>query len=70
MRRCSKRTLIKKNDESLKHAYESSSRKPKINFDNNLRKHHVQSLKKKKNKINMRTKINVIVEFDVEILFK
>lgn len=61
----------KKNDENLRYAYKLSSRKRKINFENNLKKHHVQSLKKKKkNKIGLRAEINVIVEFDIEISLK
>ena len=60
-----------KDDEDLKQTYNSSSRKRKINSEDSLRKHNIQSLKKKKkSKINLRAKINIIVESDAKIISK
>ena len=55
-------------------AYKLNSRKRKNKTKNNLRKQFIYSLKKKIVKMNIRIKINIvvesIVEFDIKIIFK
>ena len=54
-------------DEDLRHAYTPSSRKRNTNPENSLRKHHIQSLKKKKGKANLRAEVSVIAGSDAEV---
>ena len=60
---------INKKDENEKSRTYTPSRKRKAS-ENNLRKHNVLSIKRKLSKVNLRAKINIIVELNVEVLIK